>query len=227
MSTPKGKSGSVNIGFRKFEEVRAKIKDNEKAAEKAIQRTVKDFKSRGPAWVSAAVTEHYAIKKAEIRDTMTGAKKAGSVKFSGTLVDNITLEYRGRLLTPTHFKMKPTKPPSKRAKEYSRVPGAGVRGVNGEVAMVRPPAPYKVTAEIKKGKRVTLSRDAFLGTNKGAGYIPFQRKGKGRTPVESIKTVSVPQMITNPEVAEQIRANIDEGLAKRLEHHLQRELDKK
>ena len=99
--------------------------------------------------------------------------------------------------------------------------------MNSEVAMVRPPAPYKVTAEIKKGKRVTLSRDAFLGTNKGAGYIPFQRKGKGRTPVESIKTVSVPQMITNPEVAEQIRANIDEGLAKRLEHHLQRELGKK
>lgn len=227
MSTPKGSSGSVNIGLQKFTELREQIKDKEKAAEKAVQKTVKEFKSRGPAWVSAAVVEHYAIKKAEVKDTMTGAKKAGSVKISGTLVDNITLEYRGRLLTPTHFKMKPTKIPVKRAKDFKRVPGAGVGEGGSDVAMVKPPAPYNITAEIKKGKRVTLSSSAFLGTNKGTGLIPFQRKGEGRTPVESIKTVSVPQMITNPEVAEQIRANIDEGLAKRLEHHLQRELGKK
>ena len=93
--------------------------------------------------------------------------------------------------------------------------------------MVKAPAPYSITAEIKKGKRVTLSDEAFLGTNKGTGMIPYQRDGDGRTPIRSIKTVSVPQMVTNPEVAEQIQKNIDEGLSKRLQHHVEQELKKR
>lgn len=80
---------------------------------------------------------------------------------------------------------------------------------------------------VKALKRVNLGGSVFLGSNKGAGLIPFQREGDSRTPVKSIKTVSVPQMITNDQVAEHIQKNIDEGLAKRLEHHTERELGKK
>ena len=227
MSTPKGASGSISIALGNLKELKGQIDSMNASSERALKKTVADFKSRGPAWVSAAVVEHYGIKKSEVKDTMTGAKKIGSVKISGTLVDNIALEYRGRLLTPTHFKMKPAKIPTKRAKDFRRVPGAGVNGASSDVAMVKPPAPYSVTAEIKKGKRVNLGSSVFLGSNKGAGVIPFQRSGDGRTPVESIKTVSVPQMITNEQVAEQIQKNIDEGLSKRLEHHAERELAKR
>lgn len=196
-------------------------------AQKAINRTVSDFKSRGPSWISQAVTETYGIKKAEVKDAISGTRKAGKIKISRTLVDNVAIEYSGRPLTPTHFKMKPTRVPAKREKDFRRVPGAGVGEGGGDVAMVKAPAPYTVTAEVFKGKRKVLGSDVFLGTNKGTGVIPFQRTGEGRTPIKSVKSTSVPQMITNPEVAEQIQKNIDEGLSKRLQHHVEQELKKR
>ncbi len=226
VSTPKGESGSFSIQIGNLPQLQAALKQKKEAAEKAVKKTVSDFKSRAPAWISAAVVEHYGIKKAEVKDAISGTRKAGSIRIAGISVDNVGIVYSGRPLTPTHFKMKPTKPPAKKVKEYRRVPGDGVNGGNGDVAMVKPPAPYTIKAEIIKGKRVTLRSDAFLGTNKGEGYIPFQRTGTGRTPIKSIKTLSIPQMITNGDVAEQIRRNISEGLTARLKHHLERELEK-
>ena len=129
-----------------------------------------------------------------------------------------------RPLTPVHFKMKPTRIPAKRVQDYRRVPGGGIGEGGGDVAMVRPPAPYNITAEVYRGKRKTIGSTAFLGSNGGGGYIPFQREGDGRTPIKSIKTVSVPQMITNPRVSEKTTGAIDEGLRKRLEHHLKQEI---
>ena len=228
MSTPKGAKGTMNVVLQNFAGLRQELQGMDEAAQRAVKKTVSDFKSRGPGWISSAVTEQYGIKKSEVKDAITGTKKAGKVNLGGVAVDNVAIEYSGRPLTPTHFKMKPTKVPAKRAGEYKRVPGAGVGESGNEVAMVKPPAPYKITAEIKKGKRVTIgSGDAFLGTNKGTGMIPFQRTKASRTPIKSIKTVSVPQMITNEAVAEKIQQNIDEGLSKRLQHHVEQELKKR
>lgn len=228
MSTPKGKSGSMSVSVGDGSLVQ-KIHKLDAKAKKVVERTVSDFKSRAPAWVSAAVTEEYGIKKSEVKGALTGAKKGiGSIKVSGMTIDSVQLVYRGRTLTPTHFKMKPTKPPSKRQDGTQLVPGAGVKSSKGvgDVAIVRPLVPYQITAEIKKGKRVRMPPAAFLGTNKGTGYIPFQRTGEGRTPIVSIKTVSVPQMITNDAVRQRVSQNIEEGLGKRLEHHLEQQLSK-
>lgn len=228
MSKPKGAKGSMTVALQNFAGLREQLQGMDEAAERAVKRTVSDFKSRAPAWISQAVTEHYGIKKAEVKDAIIGTKKLGKVNIGGVAVDNVAIEYSGRPLTPTHFKMKPSKVPAKREKDFRRVPGAGVGEGGSDVAMVKAPAPYNITAEIKKGKRVTIGDgQAFLGTNKGTGMIPYQREGDGRTPIRSIKTVSVPQMVTNPEVAEQIQKNIDEGLSKRLQHHVEQELKKR
>lgn len=228
MSTPKGAKGSMTVMLQNFSGLREQLQGMDEAAERAVKRTVSDFKSRAPGWIGSAVTEHYGIKKSDVKDAITGTKKAGKINIGGVAVDNVAIEYSGRPLTPTHFKMKPTRVPAKREKEYKRVPGAGVGEGGSDVAMVKAPAPYSITAEIKKGKRVTIGDGkAFLGTNKGTGVIPFQRSGDGRTPIKSVKTLSVPQMITNPDVAEQIQKNIDEGLTSRLQHHVEQELKKR
>ena len=222
--------GSINIAIEGAEDLKAKLAKMNKQSETVVKRTVSDFKSRAPAWVSAAVTEYYAIKKSDVKGAMTGVKKGiGKIKVAGVTVDEISLVYSGRLLTPTHFKMKPTTPPKKRDKDTRLIPGQNIKSDKavGDVAIVNPLAPYQVTAEIKKGHRVTFPGQTFLGTNKGAGYIPFQRQSDERTDIKSIKTVSIPQMITNEQVGEEIKKNIDEGLGKRLEHHLQQELAKK
>lgn len=200
MSTSKGKSGSINLSIKNYSGLIKDIQKINKEAENVVTKTVSDFKSRAPAWVSAAVTETYGISKSDVKGAFTGAKKsAGTIKASGNEVDNIGLVYKGRVLTPTHFKMKPkTKPEGNK--------------------------PYQVTAEIYKGKRKVLSSIAFLADNRGGGYIPFQRKGKARLPVESIKTVSVPQMIENKDVAAKVGENIEAGLGKRVEHHLNQAL---
>ena len=147
-------------------------------AEKVIKKCTSDAKSRAQVWVSAAVCEVYAI-----------------------LVESVVLTYKGRVLTPTHFKMKPTQ---------------------------RKPKPYRVSQEVFKGQRKNLPAGVFLASSGGEGstQIPFQRESESRYPIKSIKTLSVPQMIENEKVQPLIQQNIDEGLSKRLENHVKQMLTK-
>ena len=191
----------IEIEFPNLKDIEKKIAAHEKAAGKALRRTVSDFKSRAPAWISAAVVEEYGIKKADVKSAISAKQKAGSISIGGISVDNIQIEYQGRVLTPTHFKMKPTARPQKK---------------------------YKVTAVIKAGQRQQLSSIAFLAHAGGAGtiQIPFQRTGSSRLPVKVIKTLSIPQMVTNEKVAASIQKKITEGLGKRFQHHLEQEISK-
>lgn len=211
----------MEISLKNYAKLCADLKKINADSEKAIRRTVSDFKTRAPAWISAAVSEEYTIKKSEVKGAMTGAKKIGSIKVSGVAVDNIGLEYKGRTLTPIHFKMKPKKPSVKREKDRRLIPGENVDGFDGEVAPVYPIKAYQVTVEIHKGQTKSLGSSVFLGSNGGGGYIPFQRTGDSRTPIKSIKSVSVPQMITNDKVAEEIQRRIEEGMIARLNHHVE------
>ena len=153
-------------------------------AEKVIKKCTSDAKSRAQAWVSAAVCEVYAIKKADVKAALDGkGKGGGQLKVEGNLVESVVLTYKGRVLTPTHFKMKPTQ---------------------------RKPKPYRVSQEVFKGQRKNLPAGVFLASSGG----------------ESIKTLSVPQMIENEKVQPLIQQNIDEGLSKRLENHVKQMLAK-
>jgi hypothetical protein len=171
-------------------------------SEKVIKRCTSDAMTRAPAWVSASIAEVYSVKKADIKETLQGKGKGnGKIKVKGKVVESVALIYKGRLLTPIHFKMRP---------------GA------------RKDKPYRITQEIFKGQRKALPPDAFLASSgkEGSKQIPFQREGKGRHPIRSIKTVSVPQMIGNEEVSEKIQQRIDEGLTKRLENHIKQMISK-
>lgn len=189
---------SIDISLKGYKKVADKIKGMNVKSEKVVQKTMNDFKSRAPAWITKAVTATYGIPAKEVKAALTNVEKGkgvGTIKVAGFNVDNVRLVYTGRLLTPTHFKMRPKVRPAKGRK-------------------------YTITAEIFKGQRKKLSGNAFLATNRGTGQIPFQRTGPKAYPIQSIKTVSIPQMIENEKVAAQIQLNIEEGLTKRLENHL-------
>ncbi|MFR2694364.1 MAG: hypothetical protein ACLTBV_30970 [Enterocloster bolteae] len=128
-------------------------------------------------------------------------KAAASSKSRATSSESVVLTYKGRVLTPTHFKMKPTQ---------------------------RKPKPYRVSQEVFKGQRKNLPVGVFLASSGGEGstQIPFQRESESRYPIKSIKTLSVPQMIENEKVQPLIQQNIDEGLSKRLENHVKQMLAK-
>ena len=55
MSVPKGMSGTLNVFLSNYAEVKDRLEKKQKAAEKAVKKTVSDFKSRAPACISASL----------------------------------------------------------------------------------------------------------------------------------------------------------------------------
>ena len=184
----------------------SQLRGVEKISEEISSKTIKDMKSRAPGWISKAVREKYGISASDFKgeaDERISSKGAGGVKVSGNAVENLAIEYKGRLLTPTHFKMKPASPTG---------------GSGGKRALVK--------ATIKKGQQKVLGGRVFVGTGVGGRALPFQRKGKERLPIEGIKTLSIPQMIQysdgeeNPLAGPGIHTALKEGLQKRLDNHI-------
>lgn len=222
---------SISGGLKNYKEVMKGLEDINKDSETAIKRTISDFKSRAPGWVSKAVTDEYTIKKSEVNSALSGATKAGSKKVKGREIDNLALVYKGRPLTPTHFKMNPKKPSTVKEKNKRLIPGQNVEGFEGEVAPVQPIKQKLISVEVHKGQARKLTGKygdtPFLQTNGSTGFIPFQRKTDDRKSMVSIKSTSAPQMITNEKTSEEIYKSIDEGLSKRLEHHVEQALKKR
>ena len=176
-------------------------KDKEQS-KKALKRTISDMRSRGPGWVSKAVREEYNIKAGDVKAAMHTEKGKG-ISFGGEVIDDVALVYKGRVLTPTHFGMRPTSRPAKKS--------------------------YKVTAEITKGQRKVLSSKAFLaGTGSGGKQIPFERKGASKYPIKAIKTLSIPQMVQDGSgnLKPGVEKAVNENLEKRFKHHIDQVMGK-
>ena len=172
-----------------------------KAIQKALDRTVADCKQRGPAQVTKAVTAVYGVKAKTVtqagQGAKRGAKSAGKIQVQGYEIDNLQLVYSGRLLTPSHFSMSPKNRPDGGKK-------------------------YKVRAAILKGQKKVLGTGVFLAPSGSVGttQIPFKREGEKRLPIKAIRTVSIPQMISNEIVAQDIKERMENLLNARLNHNL-------
>ncbi len=203
----------VHLRVKNYSNLESSIENLKSKSAIAASNTVKDMKSRAPGWIAAAVTTRYNIKKSEITPLSSSAKKpqkkAGSISVRGETIENLQFVYKGRLLTPTHFAMTPRQRPRSTKDEN----GKTIKKARG----------YQVSAEIIKGQRKILGSKVFLGTNKGTADIPFQRVGSGRKLIEAIKTLSVPQMIENEDVAVNIMNNLNVGLKARMEHNIKRQ----
>lgn len=198
-----------------------RLRKLENGGETAIKRTVSDFTSRAPAWVSKGIREHYGVDTAAIKAAEGRAKRGKTtIKVAGIAVDGASLEYKGPTLTPLHFKMSPKQKPAGQQGKQIRIPGQAIAGA-GDVAMIRPPKPYKVRATIIKGQRATFPANTFLTSSNGSGSIPFQRTGEGRTPIEAVHTLSVPQMIDG-RAKDTINETIESKLGARFQHYVER-----
>lgn len=212
-------SGPLSVNMEGGAELVKKLRKLEKGGEVAIQRTVSDFTSRAPGWVSKGIREHYGVDTTAIKDAGPRKSRGGvSVKVGGKAVDGAALEYRGRTLTPLHFKMAPRSQPTARQGDPILIPGQLIAGA-GDVATIRPPKKYNVKATIIKGKRTNLPDGTFLAPVNGGNTLPFQKEGAGRGPIDAVRTLSVPQMIDG-RARETIEETINEKLGGRLAHHI-------
>lgn len=224
-------SGAFSVTMRDGAKLAKKLEKLKDGGETAIKRTVSDFTARAPAWVSKGIRQHYGVDTAAIKEAGPRLKRgATSIRVSGVSVDGASLEYKGRTLTPIHFKMSPTtRNPKGLAKKPAKVPGQAI-STGSPVAMVRPPMPFQVKATIIKGQRATMKPGTYLASSSkksaDAPILPFQRTGAGRTPVHAVRTLSVPQMIGSEEkksrASDTISEIINENLEKRFENHIKR-----
>lgn len=177
--------------FQKLMDTVAQINEQ---GRKAVKATVRDVKARAPSWIAQEVTSVYNIKKGEItpsgKNSSKPKKMAGSVSVSGETIEELTITYSGRLLTPVHFGMTPkTAPPGKSYTLRMQVV-KGQKKVIGRYLNTRTPGgPYS-----------ERSHNILMGTGNtkagGVSAIPFQRMSRTRTDIKKFTTISVPSMIT-------------------------------
>lgn len=187
----------------------------------AVKSTIKDVKARAPGWIASEVTQVFNIKKSEITPAGRSAKPrkmAGSVQIRGETIDDLTIVYEGRMLTPVHFGMTPKSPPQGKSYTLKMQVVKGQKKTIGRYKNKRTPGgPYS-----------ERSHNILMGTGSakadGVGYIPFQRMSKARLDLKKFTTISMPQMITSELTKDKIMEKLNEETGKRLEHNLDRAL---
>ena len=127
-----GKSGAFSVTMKDGAKLAQKIGKLKEGGETAIKRTVSDFTSRAPGWISKGIRQHYGVDTAAIKGAGPSTKKGAThVHVAGIAVDAAALEYRGRTLTTTHFGQSPKAAPSGRQSKKIRVPGQAVKTDGG------------------------------------------------------------------------------------------------
>lgn len=217
------KSGAFSVTMKNGAKLAQQLRKLKEGSEVALKRTVSDFSSRAPGWISKGIRQHYGVDTAAINEAGPRRKKGAThVHVSGVSVDGATLEYKGRTLTPTHFNQSPKSRPSGTQSKYIKVPGQAVHTDNGSiVATLKPPKKYTVKATIVKGRRASMAPGTFIASGNGGSTLPFQRTGGGRMPIEGVRTLSVPQMISGDRAKPTIEQLLSDNLEKRFEHHIQ------
>ena len=216
----------VRMQVKNFEKLTRELEKTQKGAEKTLDYTLRTFRRSMPGWIAAEVIKEYNVGKRDIT-----SNKIGTVKVKGSGMDSAII-FAGRNLTPVHFGMQPRKmkaPKKLSKKDREKIPGDSIKftGKHGPVATLsRMQQPYKVSWEIKRGKRKTVKGEYatpwFIApAAKGSTtQIPFQRSPghpKGFATVAA-HTVSIAQMVSHdgktlkPEIAKEVWPKLEKEL---------------
>ena len=203
--------------------MKKKLDDKKKAPKKVMKALASDAKKRVPGWVATEVTKTYGVKKSEI-----SGGDIGKVKVQGDDIKNMKVVYTGRPLTHTHFSMSP-KAPKEGGGSYT-LKATVIKGQRKTLGQVKK-LTKKQRAELAKnftrsGAQTSDHSPIMLMRANGGQCLPFQRKSKDRKDIEVIKTISLPQMVSSERTKDNIQQAINEGLGKRLDHHMNRYMGK-
>ncbi len=216
----------VRCQIKGYKDLMKRLDDTKKAPQKVMKALMSDARKRVPGWVSTEVTKVYGIKKADVPG------KIGSLKVVGDNIKDLKFIYSGRKITPAHFNMSPTAPNPGGSYTLKATIRKGKRSTYGKIK------------KLTKKQRAALGKNfTQSGTQKsekspimlmstgntqvdGTNYIPFQRVSKDRKDIIPIKPTSLKQMIENEQVSMGIQKAINEGLQKRMDHHMKRFMGK-
>lgn len=140
-----------------------------------------------------------AVKLYEIKSG--DVQKTLKLKRASSSNMQASAQSTGKPLGLFHFKVKPRKRPTKRVK-YIKV-------------------------KIKKAdgyKDIKTNPKAFIADHNALNV--FKRVGKSRLPIKRLTSLSIPQMISNPEALAHIQQHAQETLEKRTAHEIEYRLSK-
>ena len=167
---------------------------------KQMEYATKDMRRSAKTIVKRATTSVYNIKAAEV--TPGSEKAVGSCSLSGGITD-LQMEYKGRMLTPTHFGMTPKASPFNSST-------AGIIRKKTTYTHKRTKTgrqkSYTIHATILKGKKVQIGHWRPPGSEGGKHSVkspamflpgkvpPIMRDG---STYKALKVISMPQMATS------------------------------
>lgn len=218
---------AVTIELQDYLKQTKVLNDIQTKAGKALKNAVSSVKSSGPGWVASEVAKVYNIQKKEITPSKKepGRKLAGKIRIKGETIETLSLVYTGRLLSPPRFDMVP-EAPKQGAYTLKATFFDGNKKTLGRVK--------KLTKKQRKNLGKNFRREGVQRSNKSpimlmptgtssedkTKYIPFQRKTKDRNSIEPIKTLSMPQMISNSDVWDNVNKVLSENINKKVNQKL-------
>lgn len=204
-------SNGVSCAIKKYKKLTNDIDKLRSTPETVLKRTASDFKKRAPGWISTEVSKVYAIKKADV-----GTR--GNVKVNGNTTKEVAVQYTGRLLTPATFKMTPREP--KPAYTLKAEIIKGKKSTLGKVKKITPKQRKEIGKNFRKQGTRRSDHSPIMLMKMGNNMLPFQRRSFDRMDIHGIKTVSVPQMVSNEKVMPGINTIINDQMGKRIAHHM-------
>lgn len=213
-------------GIRHFEQRMKELDAIRGKSETVIKRLVSDARTRVPGWVATEVVKVYNIRKAEVTPNKEGKKikAAGSIKIKGDTIDEMEIEYKGRLLSPVHFSMAPKTP--KKSYTLTMQVLKGKKSTLGNVEKLSKEQRKELAKNFRRQGTRNSRRSPIMLMSSGAqstdkeAYIPFQRMSTDRTDIKVTKVISMPQMVSSPRTRDNITQAINDGLSKRMANHM-------
>ena len=187
---------NIKIDTKELEKACKRLEEFPKEVPKALNAALNRTSTAVQKDLKKAVTKKYNIKSGEVAGTLK-VKKASSSSLSVNIISS------GPVLALDHF-------PS----NINTVFKKSASGKNAPEVKVRV---KKEGAKVVKG--------AFVNVLSGNMHI-LKRVGASRLPIEKLNTLSIPQMISNVEVAENIQKTANETLENRVYHEVQYRLEK-
>lgn len=191
--------GTIYLDTKQLDRLAIQLKGFESQLAPA---TIAAFKRTAEYVVTQAgkiVPKYYAIKGSEVK-----ASFKGDLKYPSKSDLSMSVESKGHTLSFAHFPYVPKAPVTKIKKSvFERA----------------------VRVTIKKNKGQVVSKRGFVATTGAKSedktqFNVFMRLGKSRFPIAPIRTLSIPQMITNENVADQLLDAANKKMAERLEHEI-------
>lgn len=227
-------TGAVQFGIKNYKKLMKDVEQLRKAPETVIEKTISDVKKSAAGWVANEVTKVYGIKKKEIAPAKSKKGRenqklaARFIGVKGVTIDELTLVYEGRLLTPVHFNMNPTEPNRGGEQTLKATILKGQRKTISRSEKLTDKQRKNIGRNFtKQGTRNSPKSPYMLqstGNKKegGVNYIPFQRRTQPGKMLYAFRTISVPQMITSERTRDAITKALNDGLQESLDKYLEK-----